>query len=828
MAVKKKLSISVMLGVCVLFTVTLVMVLDTTHAYYRAKENLEEELKQRAKASSSSLEKNVSDLMTSYAVNEYTKLVKNEMAQETILAIIVSDYKLGEVLGEEFYASGQVRDTQWKPVDYDVDSSVHKQQLEDSYYSYQYPVFSPVGEEIGSISVFVSDHDLRRELTALLVVRFIDTIVISLILIVMLFISLRFLLFRPLAGIVGSIRYSDNEGVPLENVPINGPHEISSLSITMNAMIESIKASRAELKRHHNELQQEKDRFKLAIDGTKDGLWDWDLVTGRVYKSDRYETMLGYDVGDLPDTIECWRDLLHPDDAEQAKMRVYDYLERKGEDVYESIFRLRTKTGKWRWIRGRGMAQFSEDGIGVRFVGFNTDVTTQMEQQERLRKQADELHYHANHDSLTGLANRVLFDDRLDQGIVKSQRDHAQMALLFIDLDRFKEINDSLGHRVGDRVLKVVTRRLNQTIRAEDTLARLGGDEFTVLMEGVPREHDASLLAAKVLEAIAKPINIEGYALHVGGSIGISIYPDDGETSNDLLKNADAAMYKAKREGRNNFQYYSAEMTAQAFERVKMEASLRDALNNDEFCVYYQPQINARTNELVGVEALVRWNSPSEGLIFPGAFIPVAELTGLMVEIDRIVIKTSMRQLVAWYRKGLSPGTLSLNLSMKQLHQKDFLSAMNKYMAISDCDPSWIEFEVTEGQVMEDPEKSIKILDKVNELGIKLSLDDFGTGYSSLSYLKKLPISKLKIDQSFVKELPDNIEDAAISRAVIVLAQSLDLEIIAEGVETKAQIDMLMESGCDFFQGYYYSRPIPSDEMTEFLFSRLALERVAH
>jgi len=440
-----------------------------------------------------------------------------------------------------------------------------------------------------------------------------------------------------------------------------------------------------------------------------------------------------------------------------------------------------------------------------------------LKQHNELLEQKNEIEYQATHDALTGLANRVLFNDRLEMAIQKSKEHDAQMALLFIDLDHFKEINDSLGHEAGDKVLNIVTQKLMETVQNEEVLARFGGDEFTVILEGIQRAEDASFLADQILNLLSEAIIIEETELYIGCSIGISLYPDNGDTPQDLLKYADAAMYTAKSEGRNTFQYYSAEMTARAFERVIMETSLRAGLKNEEFVVYYQPQVSGKNNKLLGMEALVRWQSPSMGLVSPGVFIPLAETTGLMIELDRFVMKHAMTQLARWYKEGLSPGILAMNLTIKQLQQKDFIDFLDNLIKESECKVEWIELEVTEDQIMINPEGAIAILKRISQLGIKVAVDDFGTGYSSLSYLKKLPINKLKIDQSFVRDLPHDDEDVAIVKAIVALAHSLNLELIAEGVETVEQKEFLVKSGCENIQGYLYAKPMPSEQMKMFL-----------
>ncbi len=430
-----------------------------------------------------------------------------------------------------------------------------------------------------------------------------------------------------------------------------------------------------------------------------------------------------------------------------------------------------------------------------------------------IKKQKDSLYTQAHHDALTGLPNRVLFNDRLEHGIEQSKRHKMELALFFIDLDHFKQINDSLGHQVGDRVLIEVAERLKTKIRKEDTLSRLGGDEFTIIIEDLKSVQNISLLARKILNILTQPIHIDGHTLYISCSIGVSLYPRDNTDAMSLIKYADAAMYKAKEEGRNNFQFYSSEMTAMAHERVVMEANLRQALEKEEFIVYYQPQIDAASGNLTGVEALIRWQHPLLGLVPPAKFIPLAEETGLIVEIDQWVMKTAMKQIRKWYQKGWGPGILALNLSIKHLRRDDFIQILRENITAIDFNPEWLELEVSEGQVMTKPEEAIVKLEQASNMGIGIAIDDFGTGYSSLAYLKRLPVGKLKIDQSFVKGIPDDKEDIAITKAIIALAKSLNLNLIAEGVETNTQKEFLLENGCKHIQGYYYNKPMPADEI---------------
>jgi len=451
------------------------------------------------------------------------------------------------------------------------------------------------------------------------------------------------------------------------------------------------------------------------------------------------------------------------------------------------------------------------------YIGYIQDITEKKETQKLLEEQTKKLRYQAHHDMLTALPNRTLFKERLERTIIEAKRHSSSFALLFIDLDQFKKINDSLGHHVGDEVLIEAAQRLKSSLREEDTLCRLGGDEFTVILKDIKNPKNAATVAQKILNKMKNPIKIDTHMLHISASIGIALYPDDATSMDDLIKYADAAMYKAKDEGRNNFQFYSQEMTKEALSKVVLENSLRTAIAEEQFSVYYQPQYDANNESIIGMEALVRWIHPHMGIIPPFEFIPLAEENGLIIDIDRIVMKKAMKQFAQWYEEGLNPGILALNLSMRQLSDNNFMTYLLQTMQEYNFKSSWLELEVTEGQMMSNPEQSIKKLKRLSEMGIEIAIDDFGTGYSSLSYLKKLPLNKLKIDQSFVRDIPDDEEDVAITKAIIAIGQSLNLRLIAEGVETKEQKDFLIQNGCHFIQGYYYSRPVPAEEILTLL-----------
>jgi len=432
------------------------------------------------------------------------------------------------------------------------------------------------------------------------------------------------------------------------------------------------------LNKHNKEIYKLKERLELALIGNNDGVWDRDFVNDTLYLSDRWKEMVGYKNEELKTKSDTWEILVHPDDFENAKRDLRNHLEGKTKS-YENIHRLKHKNGHWIWVLDRGQRILSKDGKVIRMLGTQTDITKRKELEIELKKQKEVLSYQANYDSLTNLPNRTLFNDRLAQSIEKSKRNNVKFALFFLDLDMFKQINDSLGHEIGDKVLIKVGNRIRKVLRKEDTLARLGGDEFTIITEQLTKVEDAGILACKILAILKKPITVNEHSLYVSISIGISLFPNDSKSANSLLKYADSAMYKAKDEGRDNYQFYSHEMTEKVFERVVLETSLRLAIKNEEFVVYYQPQINSKNNKLTGMEALVRWQHPTMGLISPMKFIPLAEDTGMIVDIDRLVMKKAMNQVSAWYNKGLKPGVLSLNLSKIQLNGKDFIQGTRQY-----------------------------------------------------------------------------------------------------------------------------------------------------
>ena len=445
------------------------------------------------------------------------------------------------------------------------------------------------------------------------------------------------------------------------------------------------------------------------------------------------------------------------------------------------------------------------------FTAFLRDITK--------RKQAEEeLSTLANYDTLTGLPNRTLFMDRLTQALHVQQR-HGDyvFALLFLDIDGFKNINDTLGHVIGDKLLQTAATRITACLRKCDSAARLGGDEFTIILERISQPTDVGIVTRKILDALAEPIQIDGHDLFMSASIGVTLCPDDGTEAADLLRNADMAMYQAKEQGRGCYVLFTKEMNERVSKRVALEKRLRTALEKNEFCLHYQPQVDLASGEIIGVEALLRWNSPDRGLVSPLEFIPVAEESGLIVPIGEWVLHTACAQAQAWVKTGCPALRMAVNLSGRQFRQQDLVSTVEKALGASGLDPARLELEITESMAMEDADRSLATLSRLKAMGVSLAVDDFGTGYSSLSYLKRFPIDTLKIDRSFIKDMTEDPNDAAIAASIIAMAHTLNLKVIAEGVETPDQRDQLGEYGCDEVQGYYFSKPLPVADITRIL-----------
>lgn len=507
-------------------------------------------------------------------------------------------------------------------------------------------------------------------------------------------------------------------------------------------------------------------------------------------------------------------------DVEGKTPRLFD-SDRHDESFYIAVSNSIAETGRWKgeiWKRRKNGEVFplwltintvlNDRGRVTHYVSVFSDITHFKESQKQLEQLA-------HHDPLTGLPNRLLFHARVEHALERARREGGRVAVLFFDLDHFKNINDSLGHPAGDRLLQAVTERLRDSVREEDTVARLGGDEFTLLLEGLQEPKYAGLVAEKALQVLASPFDLYEHEAYITGSVGISLFPDDGQDVTTLLKNADSALYQAKAQGRNSYHFYTKNLTAAALERLALESSLRRGVARGEFILYYQPQVDLIDGQVIGAEALIRWRHPERGLVFPADFIPLCESTGLIVMLGEWVLRTACAQAKCWQNEGLPPLRMAVNVSSIQITRGQITQTVDRALKETGLEPCFIELEITEGLIMQQTQQTLAILAALKNMGVRLAIDDFGTGYSSLSYLKRLPLHRLKIDKSFVCDIPEDADDVAITRAIISLGDHLHLTVVAEGVETQAQMEFLRSNGCDEAQGYLYGAPLPAAEFAD-------------
>ena len=548
------------------------------------------------------------------------------------------------------------------------------------------------------------------------------------------------------------------------------------------------------------------------------GSWEWEIASNELRWSDQLYRIFAVDPKQFRLTFEEYLARIHPEDCKLVRERLEQ--SRRDGQPFEFEHRIIRGTGEVRTLATRGHAVVDKAGRAWKLVGTEHDITERKRVEERL-------HHLANHDALTGLPNRNLLLDRITQALARPPWHHRWVGILFLNIDRLKLVNDSLGHNIGDELLRAVAQRLLGCVREGDTVARVGGDEFAVLLADIAQQEDAGMLAQKVLTRLADPMSLEKHEVFVTASIGVSIFPEDGGDAETLLRNAAASMNRAKEQGKNNYSHYSPSMNSRSVKRLALETSLRRALERDEFVLHYQPIIDLNRQQIVSMEALVRWRNPELGLVSPGEFIPLAEETGLIVPIGEWVLHTACAQNVQWQRGGVNGICVAVNLSARQFHQQNLVDMVGRALHKSDLEPKWLELELTESIMMSNEEASIGTLLALHRMGVRLALDDFGTGYSSLSYLKRFPISTLKIDQAFVRNIDTDPNDRAIAAAIVTLGHSLSLSVLAEAVETAEQLELLRVLRCDQVQGYLFSRPLPAEDATRLLAERQKLIALA-
>jgi diguanylate cyclase (GGDEF)-like protein/PAS domain S-box-containing protein len=554
-------------------------------------------------------------------------------------------------------------------------------------------------------------------------------------------------------------------------------------------------------------IRQGEEKYRTILESIQEGYFEVDLNGKFTFCNNSMARLTGHSKEELLGMNH--KQLTNEETAKevfQAFSEIYNTEEpSKGFD-----WQIIRKDGGEGYIEASVSLQKDSSGKPTGFKGMIRDIT------ERKRTE-QQINYMATHDALTGLPNRLMFSQLLNQAIRSAQRHRKQLAVLFIDLDRFKAINDSLGHEAGDRLLKEMAKRFKRSLRADDVVGRLGGDEFVIFIEELEEFRQVENVAHKILTTTIQPMTLQGEECRVTASIGISMYPGNGTDEQTLIKNADMAKYFAKEEGKNNYQFYSKDIQSQSNKRFSIETNLRRALERNELSLKYQAKLDFKTGMITGVEALLRWKNLSIGLITPTQFIPVAEETGLIVPIGRWVMKTACAQNVAWQRQGLPPVCMAVNLSLRQLMDDNLLKDIKAALDDSGMAPNLLELEITESMVMQNPVRLIELLTNIKKLGVRIAIDDFGTGYSSLAQIQHFPIDTLKVDRSFIRNLAQDSENQAITQAIITMGKTLKLTVVAEGVETQEQKDFLRDLICDEMQGFYFSKPIAPDQFGDLL-----------
>ena len=594
----------------------------------------------------------------------------------------------------------------------------------------------------------------------------------------------------------GSLRYMEVRS----SVQCDGQGIPYMMTGSLQDITERVEAERA--------LRESEERYALAARGTNDGLWDWNLITDETYYSPHWKAMLGYAEDEIGNSPDEWLGRVHPGDLSRVQTHMDEHL--SGENAgYECEYRLLHRDGEYRWMLGRGLALFDEAGQATRVSGSQTDITQR-------KKAESQLERNAFYDALTNLPNRALFSERLNRMITRNQRSQGAFAVLFLDIDRFKKINDSLGHHTGDRLLVEASARFERCLRPGDTVARLGGDEFAVLLGELSGIEDVHQVANRIHAELEKPFQLDGHEAFVTVSMGIALAQGNESSAEELLRSADIAMYRAKGTGRGRHEVFEATMHQRAVKMLAMETDLWRALERDELRLHYQPIISLQTGEIGGFEALVRWQHPERGLVSPADFIPLAEESGLIVPIGWWVLEEACRQAKTWQNQ-FGELWMSVNLSPKQLSQPDILERVQGALERSGFDGQYLKLEITESVIMENTESAAQMLRSIKEMGVRFSMDDFGTGYSSLSYLHRFPLDTIKIDRSFVSQMKPGARDHEIVNTIISMSRGLKMNVVAEGVETAEQLQALRKMRCGHAQGFYISRPQPSEQIEELL-----------
>lgn len=639
----------------------------------------------------------------------------------------------------------------------------------------------------------------------------------------LLIILFRHSVMNPLTRLTNhTIALGDNNDLT-SRLDMDRPDEIGTLADEFDRMVGQLDIEMEKQRASEEALRDSEERYALAVRGANDGLWDWNMSTGEIHFSARWKSMIGYEEHEIGNQKEDWFTHIHPDDVANVKAVIDAHS--KGQTAHlECEYRIQHKGKNYLWVLCRGLAVRDDEEKPTRMAGSQADIT--------LRKLVEEqLSHQALHDSLTTLPNRALFLDRLSQAQKQARRsDGRKFAVLFLDLDRFKVVNDGLGHVIGDMLLSAIAERLAKALREGDTfarcagtVARFGGDEFVILLDDIGEVSEATSVAERIQDLLKTPFNIEGNEVFTAASIGIAVSSDDEASPEEMVRNADTAMYRAKASSSAGFALFDNEMHSKAIARLQLENDLRRAIEADEFVVYYQPIVDLETNRLDAFEALIRWEHPERGFLSPGEFIPVAEETGMIIAIGEQIMRKACRQTRAWQIAYLEMTDLrvSVNLSVKEFSQPGSVDLIRRILSESGLDPKFLKLEITETAIMESLDFITNSMKVLRDMNIELSIDDFGTGYSSLSYLHRFPMSTLKIDQAFVREMDSSSENHQIVKTIAMLAQALEMTIVAEGIETETQMIALRDLSCEYGQGFYFSPPMSVADASEYIESHI-------
>lgn len=681
--------------------------------------------------------------------------------------------------------------------------------------AYRYPVFTQeifkYDQKIGEIQLVFTTYYLNQAIFSAIIMGFIRTIFISLIIVVLiLFLSRN--LSESIDGIADGVK-GFAEGDTEIRIQVKDSHEIKNLADRINTLFDDILDSRRQLTENYEKLERQEEalriseeRYRYAVEGSNDAIWDWDLQSNNYYVSLRGLQMIGF-LEQTNISLEAWKAFIHPQDQGHFDNYLQGFY-RHDTNFGQLEFRIIGSNGETRWIFCRGKGIFNQNNDLIRVSGFYTDITDRINAENAINRLA-------YYDVLTGLPNRAMLYEQSNQLFAELQRPDKSGALLYIDLDNFKAINDTRGHTIGDNVLVSIARKLVDTLHC-DTIARIAGDELVVIDKDCTMM-EASKLANEIMSIINKPWNIEGFEFNITCSIGITMFPADGTDINRLLMNADSAMYHAKEQGKDQFKFFEQSTNEMMVKKIELQYEIRRGIANQEFLLYYQPQVNCATGLICGVEALVRWQHPTRGLLPPLEFISLAEESGLIIPLGEQILTAACEQSVAWERAGYKNLTMAVNFSAKQINKKNITEVIFRILDKTGMRPELLDIEITESIAMENLENTLAIINKIKNHGIKFSLDDFGTGYSSLNYLHKLPIDHLKIDKQFVQNIrPGSFEEVVI-KATIEIAHRMNLIVVAEGIETKEQFEAILKFKGDRAQGYLFSKPVPAQALETML-----------